>query len=61
MARELDTNFSISWAKLEDFRKNVYGSLVITVKEEDKLRVTEFLDKKGVTWEVIEKAVADEK
>ncbi|MBQ9503865.1 MAG: methionine ABC transporter ATP-binding protein [Lachnospiraceae bacterium] len=61
MARELDTNFSISWAKLEDFRKNVYGSLVITVKEEDKLRVTEFLDKKGVTWEVIEKAVVDGK
>ncbi len=53
MARALQTDFSISWAKLEDFRKNVYGSLVITVKEEDKDRVTEFLDHKGVAWEVI--------
>ena len=54
MARALNTDFSISWAKLEDFRKKVYGSLVITVKEEDKERVTDFLDKKGVAWEIME-------
>ena len=53
MARELGTDFSICWAKLEDFRKNVYGSLVINVKETDRERVCAFLDEKKVYWEVL--------
>ena len=53
MARELNTDFSICWGKLEDFRSNVYGSLVINVKEEDKDRVTAYLDKVKVGWEVL--------
>ncbi len=53
MARELDTNFSICWAKLEDFRSSVYGSLVINVKEEDKEKVLAYLDRTGVSWEVL--------
>ena len=54
MARELNEDFSICWAKLEDFRENVYGSLVLNMKAEDKQRVCEFLDKKNVHWEVLE-------
>ena len=53
MARKLDIDFSISWAKLEDFRSNVYGSLVINVKEEDKEKVIEYLDSVKVLWEVL--------
>ncbi len=53
MARNLDLDFSICWAKLEDFRTNVYGSLVINVKEEDFERVSAFLNEKKVTWEAL--------
>ncbi|MCR4633815.1 MAG: methionine ABC transporter ATP-binding protein [Erysipelotrichaceae bacterium] len=53
MARKLDLDFSISWAKLEDFRSNVYGSLVINVKEEDKDKVIKYLDSVKVLWEVL--------
>ncbi len=53
MARELDINFSICWAKLEDFRHNVYGSLVINVNEKDKEIVENYLDRQGVAWEVL--------
>ncbi len=54
MARELDTDFSIVWAKLEDFRDNVYGSLVLNIKDEDKERVFDFLKRNDVLWEVME-------
>ncbi|MBR4462777.1 MAG: methionine ABC transporter ATP-binding protein [Erysipelotrichaceae bacterium] len=54
MARKLDIDFSISWAKLEDFRSNVYGSLVITINEEDKDKVLDYLDSVNVLWEVLD-------
>ena len=53
MARDLDIDFSICWAKLEDFRKNVYGSLVINLDEKDKEKVIQYLDEVGVGWEVL--------
>jgi D-methionine transport system ATP-binding protein len=53
MARELGEDFSICWAKLEDFRENVYGSLVINVKECDRDRVCQFLTERNVRWEVL--------
>lgn len=53
MARELESDFSICWAKLEDFRENVYGSLVLNIKEADRERVCAFLDAKEVYWEVL--------
>ena len=53
MARELDLDFSICWGKLEDFRSNVYGSLVINVKDEDTQKVCEYLDREKVNWEVL--------
>lgn len=54
MARELNVDFSICWAKLEDFRSNVYGSLVINVKEKDKEKVCAYLDQAKVLWEVLD-------
>ena len=53
MARELEIDFSICWAKLEDFRNNIFGSLIINIKEEDKEKVFAFLASKNVTWEVL--------
>lgn len=53
MSRELQTNFNICWAKLEDFREDVYGSLVLNMDEKDLERACAFLDSKNVTWEVI--------
>ncbi len=53
MAQELHTDFNICWAKLEDFREDVYGSLVLNMDEKDLTRACEFLDSKNVTWEVI--------
>ena len=53
MSQELHTDFNICWAKLEDFREDVYGSLVLNMDEKDLERACAFLDSKGVTWEVI--------
>lgn len=53
MARTLGIDASICWAKLEDFRENVYGSLVVNVSESDLERVSAFLDEKKVVWEVL--------
>ena len=53
MARDLDVDFSICWAKLEDFRTNVYGSLIINIGDDDKFKVLEYLDQKKVKWEVL--------
>ena len=53
MAQELGTDFNICWAKLEDFREDVYGSLVLNMEEKDLERACKFLDAHCVTWEVV--------
>ena len=53
MSQELHTDFNICWAKLEDFREDVYGSLVLNMEEKDLDKACAFLDSKGVTWERI--------
>ena len=53
MSQELHTDFNICWAKLEDFREDVYGSLVLNMREEDLEKACKFLDSKDVTGEVI--------
>ena len=53
MSQELHTDFNICWAKLEDFREDVYGGLVLNMNEKDLDRACAFLDSKDVTWEVI--------
>ena len=54
MVRNLGIDFSICWGKLEDFRSNVFGSLVINVKQEDQKKVCDYLDRAKVVWEVLE-------
>lgn len=54
IARELDIDFSIVWGKLEKFRDNVLGSLVINTNEKYKENICKFLDAKSIIWEVIE-------
>jgi D-methionine transport system ATP-binding protein len=53
LARELDIDFSIVWGKLEKFRDDVLGSLVINVNPEDERRITDYLRNKSISWEVI--------
>ncbi|AYD40156.1 methionine ABC transporter ATP-binding protein [Clostridium fermenticellae] len=52
MARELDIDISIVWGKLEKFRNDVLGSLVINFEEEYKDKICEFLSSKNIKWEV---------
>ena len=53
MARELDIDFSIVWGKLEKFRDDVLGSLVINVEEDHKDRIVKYLQDKGIGMEVL--------
>lgn len=53
MARELNIDFSIVWGKLEKFREDVLGSLVVNIEEKDKDRVINYLEKKSVILEVL--------
>lgn len=53
MARELNMDFSIVWGKLERFRQEVLGNLIINIEEEKKDSICEYLSKKYILWEVI--------
>lgn len=53
MARELNVDLSIVWGKLEKFRENVLGSLVINMNEEAKGKVVDYLNKNEFQWEVM--------
>ncbi|MCW6091043.1 methionine ABC transporter ATP-binding protein [Clostridium sporogenes] len=52
MARELDIDISIVWGKLEKFRENVLGNLVINVSKENKQEICDYLSLKSIVWEV---------
>ena len=53
MARELNLDFSIVFGKLEKFREEVLGNLVININEEDKDKVINYLKDKNVILEVL--------
>lgn len=53
MARNLDIDFSIICGKLEKYREDILGSLIINVSSEHKEKVKKYLDKKEVRWEEI--------
>ena len=53
MARELNIDFSIAWGKLEKYREDVLGSLVINVKDEYKDKVIKYLENNSICLEVI--------
>ncbi|MEG0856726.1 MAG: methionine ABC transporter ATP-binding protein [Terrisporobacter sp.] len=53
MARELDINFSIICGKLEKYRDDILGSLIINVSKEHEHKIKSYLDNKNVRWEEI--------
>lgn len=53
MARGLDINFSIVGGRLERYRETVMGFLLINVARGDVGRVEDWLENKGVLWEVM--------
>lgn len=53
MARTLDIDFSICYGKLERFKEDVLGSLIINVKEEHLERVEKYIQENHVEYEVI--------
>lgn len=53
MSRELSINFSIVWGKLENFNGSVLGSLVIHINPNHEEKIKDYLDKRGLKWEVI--------
>lgn len=53
MVKEFDIGFSIVWAKLEKYRDDVLGSIVINIDEQNEKAVIEYLSSLGVKWEVL--------
>lgn len=53
MARDLNVDFSIVWGKLEKFREDILGNLVINIEEEDKEKVIAYLQERDVVLEVL--------
>ncbi|MBZ9609463.1 methionine ABC transporter ATP-binding protein [Clostridium estertheticum] len=61
IARELNIDFSIVWGRLEKFRDNVMGSLIINASKENKKKILNYLDEKSIEWELINYSVQLEK
>lgn len=53
IARELNIDFSIVWGRLEKFRDNVMGSLIINTCGENKEKILNYLNEKAIGWELI--------
>lgn len=53
MARELEIDFSIVGGKLEKFREDVLGSLVINIDKSQKDMVLSYLEDKDIILEVL--------
>ncbi|MBZ9625543.1 methionine ABC transporter ATP-binding protein [Clostridium sp. FP2] len=53
IARELNIDFSIVWGRLEKFRDNVMGSLIINASDENREKILKYLDGKSIEWELI--------
>lgn len=54
MARSLDIDFSIVWGKLERFRDDVLGTLIINIRDDEFQSVSSYLSHNNVWWEVVE-------
>ena len=54
MARSLDIDFSIVGGKLERYLDNVFGFLIINVREHDKDKVIEYLQKQHLYWQELD-------
>lgn len=53
MAKDTNKDFSIVWGKLEKFRDDILGSLVINIDKEDEEEILNYLESKNVQWEVV--------
>ena len=53
MARNLDIDFSIVCGRLEKYRGDILGSLIINVSSKHKEKVKKYLDERHVRWEEI--------
>lgn len=53
MARALDIDFSVVWGRLERFRDDVLGSLVININANDYEKVEKYLSDSDIKWEVV--------
>ena len=53
MARNLDIDFSIVCGRLEKYREDILGSLIINVSSKHKEKVKKYLDERHVRWEDI--------
>lgn len=53
MARHTNTDFSIAWGKLEKFRDEVLGSLIINISKCDEKKICSYLNKNNIGWEEI--------
>lgn len=53
MARDLNIDFSIVWGKLERFRDDVLGSLVINVSSDSSEKIIAYLKDKRIGMEVL--------
>lgn len=51
MARKLDIDVSIIFGKLEQFKDDILGSLIINVPSENGKKVKEFLNSEDIRWE----------
>jgi D-methionine transport system ATP-binding protein len=60
IARKLDIDFSIVWGRLEKFRDDVMGSLIINTNEENKGKIINYLDEKSIDWELINYSAQDD-
>ena len=53
MARELNIDFSIVFGRLEKFRDDILGCLIINTHEENRDKVKNYLNSKNIRWEDI--------
>jgi len=53
IARKLDIDISIVFGRLEKFRDDVLGSLIININEKNFKAVTKYLEDKEIPWEVV--------
>lgn len=53
MAKDTNKDFSIVWGRLEKFRGDILGSLIINVDRNDKEEILNYLKNKNVQWEVL--------
>ncbi|TDO90111.1 D-methionine transport system ATP-binding protein [Halanaerobium saccharolyticum] len=54
MARSLDLDFSLVWGKLEKYREDTLGSIVINIDQKNESILFNYLNDINLNWEVME-------